>query len=53
MYECVSNPNLLVLLSESTDLSDEEATYGKLRENFRPVLGDMPKVVITKESFKS
>ena len=49
---CTSPAELITSESSSTDLSDEEATYGKLRENFRPVFGDMPKVVITKESFQ-
>ena len=49
---CTSPAELITSESSSTDLSDEEATNGKLRENFRPVFGDMPKVVITKESFQ-
>ena len=43
---------LITSESSSTDLSDEKAAYGKLCENFWPVFGDMPEIVITKESFQ-
>ena len=49
---CTSPAKLITSESSSTDLSNEEAANGKLSENFWPVFGDMPEVVITKESFQ-
>ena len=47
-----SPAKLITSESSSTDLSDDKAAYGKLCENFWPVFGDMPEIVITKESFQ-